>query len=123
MMMHPALHRFLGYALVSIGLGACGDTPATPPSAVAPSASAVRIAPSPLRIAVGADSQAIAIVTDDRGTILSNQDVRWSSTNVSVAFVTDGGLVQGRAAGTAIITAIVGNHIGLDTVTVVGPTS
>ena len=56
-------------------------------------------------IAVGATSQASAIVRDASGSVLTGRVVTWTSSRPSIATVTAAGLIQGVAPGTDTIAA------------------
>jgi outer membrane protein OmpA-like peptidoglycan-associated protein len=68
--------------------------------------------------ALGATLQLAAAPKDEAGRPLSGRAVRWSSSNDSIATVTDGGLVTAAADGTATITAASEGAAGTATVRV-----
>lgn len=71
-------------------------------------------------LVVGATSQATATAVREDGTTVPNPTVQWSSSSPNVASVTATGLITGVAAGTATITARVGNVTGQLSLTVSG---
>jgi hypothetical protein len=77
----------------------------------------VSLSPATASVAVNATTQLTATVAPSNAT---NKTVNWSSSNTNVATVSSSGLVTGRAAGTATITATTqdGNRTATSTVTV-----
>jgi uncharacterized protein YjdB len=65
----------------------------------------VRVTPTSANIVAGGSLQLTATTTDAAGAELAGRLVFWQSSNNAVALVTSTGLVNGRAAGTATITA------------------
>jgi len=65
--------------------------------------------------------QLTATARDSSGNALSGRTVTWASSNTSVATVSASGLVTGKVAGTATITATSEGQNGTSTVTVVHP--
>jgi uncharacterized protein YjdB len=88
--------------------------------APAPVASVVVAPPSPM-IDVGGSVQLTATPKDASGNPLPGRTVTWSSGSTAVATVNASGLVTGRAAGTATITATSEGKSGTAAVTVVTP--
>ena len=111
--------------LVSSFAGLLGCSPTSEPRAAAPAVTrqpaAIRFDSVSVKVALGADRQLVAIVTDASGAVLSGQDVRWNSVSPSVAYVSETGVVHGVAAGSALVTAVIGSHLAVDTVTVIPP--
>lgn len=73
-----------------------------------PPVASVQITPNRAAVEIGATSQLTATLRDDQGTTL-NRETRWSSSNPSVASVTQTGRVgrvTGRAPGNTTITAV-----------------
>ena len=81
-------------------------------------ASAVIVSPGQVTIFAGQTVQLGALVTDDRGQVLTGQSVSFSSSNTQVATVSSSGLVTGISAGTATITATSAGATGTAVVTV-----
>lgn len=71
-----------------------------------------------LDLAFGAHGQLVATARDANGTALPGREIRWSSSNPSIAAVTSLGEVIARGGGTAIITAISGGKSDAATVVV-----
>ena len=109
--------RALPVALLVAAAAACGDS-STAAKPSTPQAAAIFLDSASLTLAVGADHQLIASVTDASGAPVS-ETVSWNSTDASVVSVTQSGLVHGIAPGTATVTAVAGPHIALSKVTVV----
>ncbi len=65
----------------------------------------VAVSPTTATIVVGGTAQLTAIPKDAAGNPLTGRTVTWASNNVAVATVSAGGLVTGKVAGTATITA------------------
>ncbi len=80
--------------------------------------SAVILSPSQVTIFTGQSAQLTAIVTDDRGQILTGRPILYSSSNTAVATVSTGGLVTGVSSGMVTITATSEGSIGTASVTV-----
>ena len=100
---HPrqALVALCALALV----GSCSKSPTQPPNTVA----GVSITPSLLLFgSLNSTHQLSADVTDQSGHPVSGASVVWSSTNVTVAFVSGGGLVTAVGNGAAKIVATSG---------------
>ena len=74
---------------------------------ISPAISSVYITPSAGTISIGNSLQltAIAVYSDQSTSPLSGSSVGWSSSDNTIATVTNGGLVKGVATGTATITA------------------
>jgi uncharacterized protein YjdB len=81
-------------------------------------ASAVIVSPSTVSIFRNQTVQLSALVTDDRGLVLSGRPVSFSSDNAQVATVSSAGLVTTIAAGAATITATSEGATGSATITV-----
>ena len=60
-------------------------------------------------------------MTDGLGAVLTGQDVRWNSLNPAVVSVSQTGLVHGVAVGTAAVSAIIGEHVAIDSISVFAP--
>ena len=88
---------------------------ATPPVA------AIRFDSVSVRLTLGGDRQLVVIVTDGTGAVLTGQDVRWNSANLAVVSVSQTVLAHGIAVGSAAVTAIIGEHLAIDSVSVVAP--
>jgi len=69
----------------------------------------------------GETVQLTAVPKDDRGNILKNREIGWSSSNAEWASVSAGGLVRALAPGTVTITASVEGTTGSTQITVVQP--
>jgi uncharacterized protein YjdB len=80
--------------------------------------SAVIVSPGQMTIFAGQSVQLSALVTDDRGQVLSGRPVTFSSSNSQVATVSSGGLVTGVSAGSTTITATSEGATGTATVTI-----
>jgi uncharacterized protein YjdB len=81
--------------------------------------SAVILSPSQLIVFTGQSTQLTALVTDDRGQVLTGRPIFFTSSNTVVATVSNAGLVTGVSSGTATITATSEGSTGTATVTVV----
>ena len=101
--------------------GSSGDgilVPGTGPGA----ARNIRVSPTLSTIQVGAIVQMTATLLDAAGNEVPG-NASWSSSNLTVASVTNQGLVRGLAAGASTITASSGTLSGGASVTVVDPAS
>lgn len=74
----------------------------TPPESTDKKVTAITVAPSTQSIAVGGTTQLRATITPTDAT---NQNVKWSSKQEAIAFVSESGVVTGKAAGVARIVA------------------
>jgi uncharacterized protein YjdB len=81
-------------------------------------ASAVIVSPGQVTIFSGQALQLSALVTDDRGQVLTGRSISFTSSNPQVATVSTAGVVTGVAAGTVTITATSEAASGTATVTV-----
>jgi uncharacterized protein YjdB len=77
--------------------------PASGPAAIAQ----VIASPSSISLSVGSSQGLSATVRDANGNTVSGASVQWSSANTSIATVTSGGSVTGRAAGSTLVIATV----------------
>ena len=123
--MPRVLRRALRISVV-VALGwvtACGtndgiQVPGTSPGA----ARNIRVSPTLSTIQVGATAQMTVTLLDAADNEVPGS-ASWSSSNLTVASVTNQGLVRGLAAGASTITASSGTLSGSASVTVVDPAS
>jgi uncharacterized protein YjdB len=80
--------------------------------------SAVIVSPEQVTLFAGQTVQLAALVTDDRGQVLTGKQVTFMSSSNQVATVSSQGLVTGVAAGTATITATSEGATGSATITI-----
>jgi len=80
--------------------------------------SAVIVSPNQVTIYAGQTVQLSALVTDDRGQVLSGRPITFSSSRTQVATVSALGVVTGVSAGTATITAVSESASGTATITI-----
>ncbi|HMC71159.1 MAG TPA: alkaline phosphatase family protein, partial [Mycobacteriales bacterium] len=78
----------------------------------------VSVTPATASVQVGSAVQLTATPKDASGSPLTGRTVTWASSDASVATVSTSGLVTGRAAGTATITATSEGQSGTATITV-----
>ncbi len=76
---------------------------------------------APATIASNGTAQAVATVRRRNGTIATDRNIAWSSSDPSVATVSTGGVISALRFGTATIVATSGTHIGRTTVVVTPP--
>jgi uncharacterized protein YjdB len=81
----------------------------------------VTVSPATLSVPVGQTGQLTVTLMDASGGTLSGRVVTWSSSQTSVATVSDSGVVTGISTGTATVTASSEGQSGSATVTVVAP--
>ena len=116
-MQFQRFHATSVLALVAI-LSACGDSSGPRTPAVA----SVRITPQTPSVAVGANVQLQATALDESGQAISGKTASWSSNATAIAEVAaTTGVVTGRSAGTAQITASIDGRSASTTVTVTPP--
>jgi hypothetical protein len=72
-------------------------------------------------LVMGSSRSLVGIIRDSRGQAVSNRPIRWSSSDPSIASVTETGMVTGQAPGRATITATHGSVSGQAVVDVVRP--
>ena len=99
------------------GTAAITVTTAPPPAPVA----SVTVTPAPASVNEGKTVQLAATLRDAAGNVLTGRTVTWTSDNTTVATVSSSGLVTGKVAGTATITATSEGQSGTAAVTVVHP--
>src|SRR5437588_3556272 len=120
---HRRSLRLIALAALAVAAGvvACerATTPIAPPAAVG----AVDLTPASASVPVGQTVQLTAIPRDANGNALSGSTVTWTSSNTSVATVSNAGLVSGVTAGSATITATSEGKSGTATITVTGVTT
>jgi uncharacterized protein YjdB len=80
--------------------------------------SAVIVSPEAVTIFATQTVQLSALVTDDRGQVLTGKQVTFASNNTQVATVSSQGLVTGVSSGTAVITATSEGATGQATITI-----
>jgi uncharacterized protein YjdB len=80
--------------------------------------SAVILSPGQVNVFTGQSVQLNALVTDDRGQVLTGRPINYSSSNTAIATVSSAGLVTGVTPGTVTITATSESSNGTATVTV-----
>jgi trimeric autotransporter adhesin len=78
----------------------------------------VAVQPQNANLAQGSSVQFVATVKDANGTVVTDRVVVWTSSNDAVASVSPGGVVTGKAAGTATITATSEGVSGSSAVTI-----
>ena len=86
-----------------------------------PVVTTVTVSPSAPSILIGATVTLSATVKDAQGNVMTGQSITWSSSNTAVATVSNVGVVNGIAAGSATITASCAGKSGTATVTVTSP--
>jgi len=68
----------------------------------------VILTPGTAEVVVGGSTTMVAIVKDQRDSVMTGQPVVWSSTDFSIATVSTAGVVTGMAVGTVTISATAG---------------
>lgn len=95
-----------GTAVISAAAGGkTGQATITVPAPAPEPVATVSVMPSTAGVTAGGTIQFSATLRDAQGRALGGRTVAWSSSNPSVATVSSSGLVTGRAAGSAVITA------------------
>ena len=107
-----------GTAKVTAAAGGASGSSAITVRAVTVPVASVTVTPSPSTVQVGSTVQLTATPKDANGTPLSGRLVTWSTSASTVATVSSSGLVSGRAAGSATITATSEGKSGADALTV-----
>jgi uncharacterized protein YjdB len=80
----------------------------------------VNVTPSTATVTVGQTQAFTATLRDAAGNELTGRSIVWSSSDQSVATVTQDGVVTGVAVGSSTIMAIAGNHSDMGNLTVYG---
>src|SRR5207248_1231589 len=81
----------------------------------------VDVAPATASVPVNGTVQLVATPKDGSGTPLAGRVVTWASSSTTIATVSASGLVTGKAAGTATITATSEGKSGTAAITVIAP--
>ncbi len=105
----------VGAMLLLSGCGAAGD--GTDVTGLPKPASVKILVPSS-ELFVGQSIQLTATAQDDAGNDLAAGDATWTSSNASVAMVTESGLLQAMSAGSATLTATIAGKQASMSVTV-----
>ncbi len=116
--------RMLAPALVALALGACGGSKSSTTTTTAPGAgvvASISVAPTTTTLVIGDTLRFVVTLYDNASTILTGDTVTWSSSDSSIATVSDSGTVTGVATGTATITATSKGILGTATLTVTPP--
>ena len=108
--------------LLAAGCG--GDSPTqptpitpSPPPPPAPTVSVVEVSPSMATVEVGRTQRFVATAKASDGTVISEVDFAWSSSNTAVVTINNNGVATAVAAGTATIRAT-GNGVSSAAVTI-----
>lgn len=96
---------FLVLGLVSFGWACKSESSA--PRQVA----AVQVSPATSTLQVGGQQQFTAVSLDSEGSVMSGRTVTWSSSNISIASVDEGGLAQALGEGSASVSATSANGV------------
>lgn len=78
----------------------------------APSVAAVLVSPSTVKVLVGGVTQLSAIPRDGNGNPVPNTNIKWTSSDPTIASVSEGGSVTAQKSGTSKITASAGTAQG-----------
>jgi uncharacterized protein YjdB len=97
-----------------------GKTGSTPVTVTNIPVASVAVQPTSTSVAQGSSVQFFATVKDANGTVVTDRVVAWTSSNEAVATVSPGGVVTGKGAGNATITATSEGVSGSGTVNVLG---
>jgi uncharacterized protein YjdB len=105
-----------GSALISASLDDKADTVSI--SVIAVPVGSVSVLPATRSLVVGESTTLTATVKDANGAVVTDRTVAWTSSNMAVASVTQGGVVRALTAGTATISATSEGNTGSATITV-----
>jgi uncharacterized protein YjdB len=84
-----------------------------------PTVASVAVTPPQAMVQVGGATTLTAVAADAGGKRIAGSTIAWSSSNASVATVSDAGVVMALTTGTATITASSGGRLGSSSVTVI----
>jgi hypothetical protein len=104
--------------LVAMAPAAEEIAPTPPPAPDTPVVASVSVSPGSATVDVGATVRLEAAALDASGGVLADASIAWSSSNAAVAEVSGSGMVTGKSAGTATITATSGDASATASVTV-----
>lgn len=111
------MYRVRAFAPICVALlMACGDeSPAGPAGA---EVDRVELTPEAAEIQLGDSAQLVARLLDEGGSVLSGRTITWTSSDPAVLDVSSSGMVRGRAAGTATVSAATGDAQATANITV-----
>ena len=92
----------VGSAAISATIGGRTSSVAVIVAEVA--VASLTVSPGVAALGIGGTRQLVAVIRDAAGNVLTDRPVRWSTSAPSVVWVTESGLITGRAAGFATIT-------------------
>jgi alpha-tubulin suppressor-like RCC1 family protein len=124
-----APRRSLPAVLIAVlgiaALGGCGHSKVTAAAttAIDSTVTSVVMSPSVATLALGDSLRLSAVEYNTNQVLVTTDPVIWSTSDSSVAVVSDSGTVRGRSAGTATITATAGKAAGTAAITITAPTT
>jgi hypothetical protein len=89
------------------------------PTDAPPAVSTVLVTSPVTQLVIGETTQLFARLQDAGGNVLTGRSIAWTSSNTTLASVSAGGLVSGRAGGPVTITATSEGHSGSASLTIV----
>jgi hypothetical protein len=120
--MRASFFLVVGLAAACSGGGDKSPSPGTPTQPNTPAAVSTVSVSLVATVAVGATTQLTATPKDAAGNSLTNRVVDWSTSNATIATVSQAGLVTGVTPGSATITATVEGVAGTRNVNIIAPT-
>lgn len=112
----PKRLTVLSTLCAALALISCNGSDSTGPFNKLPAVANVSVTLPRTAFRVGETLQATALPVDSLGGILMGRNIVWSSSDTTIASVATNGMVTGRNAGTAIITAMVDGKAGATSV-------
>lgn len=111
--------------LALAALGGCGRGKTTTAASTAAdtAVTSVVVSPASVSLALGDSARLSAVEYNASLVIVTTDAVAWTTSDSSVAVVSDSGTVYGRSAGTATITATAGKVASTAAITVTAPTT
>jgi uncharacterized protein YjdB len=106
--------------IIGTSEGRTGSAPLTVTAPIPGPVETVEVTLRDPTIANDGSTQASVVLKDAAGTVATGRDVDWSTSNNRVATVNRNGVVRGRRAGTAVITATSEGKTGSATISVTG---
>ncbi len=109
----------------AVALAGCGHskTPTAASTTADTTVTSVVISPSAVSLVIGDSARLSAVQYNSSLVVVATDTIRWTTSDSSVAAVSDSGVVHARTAGTATITATAGRAASTAAITVTPPST